>query len=129
MLHWNELVTKCRLKSIHQMLSELDETSALQSIINFMDELLSKIVGPKKEDIDVQISKTPIILKYPEYFIKKDRSTSAYTKLHSQLNLENILEFIIDKKDAIIPKDLLEIFEYLHSPIPENRSQILSTTS
>ncbi len=114
------------------MLSEPDETSTLQSIINFVDELLSKIIGPKKENIDVQISKTTIILKYPEYFIKKkDRLTleTAYTKLHSQLNLENILEFIIDKKDAIIPKDLLEIFEYLHSTIPENRSQILSTTS
>jgi hypothetical protein len=123
-LRWNELATKCRLKSIHQMLSEPDNISTLQSIIDFMDQFLSKIIGPKEDDIDVQISKTPIILKYPEYFIKKDRSTleTAYTKLHSQLNLENILKFIIDKKDAIIPKDLVEIFEYLHSPIPENRS-------
>ena len=26
---------------------------------------------------------------------------------------KNILEFVIEKKDAIIPQDILEIFEYL----------------
>jgi hypothetical protein len=98
-----------------------------------MHELLSKYLEPKENDIDIDvwIGNTAITLKYPDYFIKKDGSVlkTAYTKLHKELNLKNILKFIIAKEDAIIPKDLMEIFEYLHSSIPENRLQGSLTTS
>ena len=128
---WDGLATKCRSKSIYLMLHEPDAVQIFQSIINLMAELLSKYLEPKENDIDVWIGNTIITLKYPDYFIKKNglMLETAYTKLHKDLNFKNILKFIIAKKDAIIPKDLIQIFEYLHSSIPENRLQGSLTTS
>jgi energy-coupling factor transporter ATP-binding protein EcfA2 len=50
---YNELATKCRQKTIHQMLYEPDGISTLQSIINLMDKLLSKNFSEREENIDV----------------------------------------------------------------------------